>query len=176
MKNTALEEHIWRWLDEVVIGQNFCPFAKRVRDDASITLRITDAVDPIDVLAMVGDELHSLQNTPEKSTSIIALSCGFEDFYHYLDLVDAVDALIEAEGFSGTFQCASFHPDYVFAEEGLDDVSHFTNRSPVPLLHIIREQDITAALASFREPESIPMRNKQHARKLGKAFFQLYLK
>ncbi len=172
---TEIENLIWRWLDRVVINENFCPFAKQVRDDHAINLKVINDTSQQNILRDVHDEMRFLLSSEHKSTSIIALSRGFEDFFIYLDLVDAVTTLIEQEQLSGIFQCASFHPDYLFADEPTHDASHYTNRAPLPLLHIIDEKDISSALASFKHPENIPLRNKAHARKLGKSFFKPFL-
>ncbi|MEM0909373.1 MAG: DUF1415 domain-containing protein [Pseudomonadota bacterium] len=170
-----IEQSIWRWLDDIVIGENFCPFAWQPRHNNAIQLRVLDGKSQENTLDSVLFEMQWLLEHEQISTSILVLNSGYENFYEYLDLLDLVDALIETEGFSGVFQCASFHPNYIFADEDINDVSHYTNRSPFPLLHLLREKDITNALTSFTHPENIPTRNKKHARALGESFFKRYI-
>ena len=56
-------------------------------------------------------------------------------------------------------QIASFHPDYQFAGVPEDDKANWTNRSPYPLLHLIRESMISAAMQSYPDLQHIPERN-----------------
>lgn len=174
--NSHLEKKLWQWIDEVIIAENFCPFAKAVRETQGIALSFEESNSQQVILSHVERVLSEMENTPQIETAIIAITKGLEDFYDYLDVLDLVNPLIEELELEGVFQVASFHPDYQFADEPIDCASHFTNRSPIPLFHIIREKSITDALQSFKNPDKIPTRNKRHARKLGKSFFQTYLK
>jgi hypothetical protein len=56
-------------------------------------------------------------------------------------------------------QLASFHPNYQFEGEPQDAASHFSNRSPWPTIHLIREDMLERALADFPDPAGIPERN-----------------
>ena len=170
-----LENKIWRWLDEVVIGEQLCPFAKKPRHQDKIFLYVSKAKSHETTLEIVAEQLSYLTNNPDIDTTLLALEHGYEDFFNYLDLVDAAQALLEELGFEGIFQLASFHPNYMFDAEPTNSNSHFTNRSPCPIIHILREQDITKALATTASPEAIPERNIAHTEKLGADFFKKYL-
>lgn len=101
-------------------------------------------------------------------TALFVVSDALYDFDEYWNWSLICDNLLVQMGYEGELQLATFHPHYVFEGEDDDDLSHFTNRSPYPMLHIIREADIEDALASVRHPERIPERNRQHMRRLGK--------
>ena len=75
--------------------------------------------------------------------------------------------MLQSLDYEGTYQLASFHPDYQFDGCDADDATNFTNRSPYPMLHILREDEVTKALDSYPSPETIPERNKQVCRELG---------
>ncbi len=101
-------------------------------------------------------------------TALYVVPAAFDDFDNYWNWTLICDNLLRQMGYEGLLQLATFHPHYLFEGEAEDDMSHFTNRSPFPMLHIIREADIEQALASVAQPEKIPERNRRHMQRLGK--------
>lgn len=101
-------------------------------------------------------------------TALFVVPAAFHDFDDYWTWFLICDNLLVQLGYEGLLQLASFHPQYLFEGEDEDDMSHFTNRSPYPMLHIIREADIEQALAGVERPEKIPERNRRHMQRLGK--------
>ncbi|TRW49552.1 DUF1415 domain-containing protein [Aliidiomarina halalkaliphila] len=161
-----------RWLERVVIAHNFCPFAKPVVRAERVRYRLLDARNVEQLLHELRAECDYLDQHSETATSLLVLNHLGEDFYDYLDLVADADHWLAQENYEGIYQVASFHPEYVFAGTQASDPSNFTNRSPYPLLHILREDDVTTALADWRDPENIPERNIRHARALGTQYFR----
>ena len=102
---------------------------------------------------------------PDVETVIVIYPTGLESFFDYLDFLETANELLIEEGYEGTYQLASFHPDYCFDEVKQDDPSNYTNRSPYPILHILREASLERVLQSYKEPESIPENNINLARK-----------
>ncbi|MBV1875114.1 MAG: DUF1415 domain-containing protein, partial [Cycloclasticus sp.] len=94
----------------------------------------------------------------------------------YLDFAAVADALLIDEGYEGIFQLATFHPDYCFDGQKQDDASNYTNRSPYPILHLIREASIETALKNVASPDKIPSRNIEFAREKGLDEMQALLK
>lgn len=113
-------------------------------------------------------ELAHLKNTPKTTTetTIIIIPNTLNDFNDYLDYLAFANRLIFALRLDGVVQIASFHPDYQFAETQFDDVTNKTNRSPFPLLHLLREESVEQALAHYEEPESIPEKNMETMRRI----------
>ncbi|MGQ8365136.1 DUF1415 domain-containing protein [Glaciecola sp. 1036] len=175
MQDNTIADQVWTWLDKVIIGENFCPFAKLVRMKQQIRLNITEIKDEIDALNAVLAECEFLDNHPEIDTTLLGFSEGFTSFDDYLALVESANACISHHHYEGTYQLASFHPEYLFAGEPESSSSHYTNRSPIPLIHIIREDSITRVLSTFKHPDMIPERNIAHAEQLGIAFFKQFL-
>jgi hypothetical protein len=163
------------WLDEVIVKEQFCPFAKPVRDKNQIHFSIQQQSDVSTLLRQVVSECEYLLRNDKIETSLLIYTEAFSEFNDYLDFLEMANELIENAGFEGILQLASFHPDYLFDGAPANCPSHYTNRSPLPMLHLLREDSITLALNSFAQPENIPQRNIDHARALGKAFFQQYL-
>ncbi len=159
------------WLDRFVIGLNLCPFASKVRDDGTLHIEVCQKTDWDDLVRSVLLQLEALLQADEKviSTSLLVFSHAVAEFDEFLELLAAANEILAETQLDGVIQIASFHPDYVFEEEPEDDVSHYTNRSPYPMLHFIREAQLTQALKHFPNPEQIPIDNISCLRELGKA-------
>jgi uncharacterized protein len=165
-----------QWLEKVIIGLNFCPFAKKELVNNTIHYQVSSQVRLEKALEDVAQQCEYLEKNPEIETTLIIYSLGFRDFEAYLDLVDYANELLFDLGFEGTFQIASFHPDYVFEGEDVDDASNFTNRSPLPTLHLLREASMAKVLSVYNNPEQIPENNIKLAREKGSQFFKQILK
>jgi hypothetical protein len=165
-------ERTKRWIQEVVIGLNFCPFAAKPFKSDSIHYLLLDDVQVKDVLENLVNECLNLRDNSNWETSLIVLSDCFGEFEDYLDLVDLCEQLIEKEGFEGEFQVASFHPNYLFAGSDETDPANYTNRSPFPKLHILREEELEKAIDKHVDIDSIPEENIKKANDLGIEFFK----
>lgn len=177
MSEQTLEKKIYTWLDEVIIGQNFCPFAKSVRIKQRIKLTLSDKTS---LNAAVSDvlkecEVLTAHDCSEIDTILLAFTKGFDDFQYYLDLLEEVNFIAKKVGLEGIYQFASFHPHYLFGGEAEDSDSHYTNRAPLPIIHILREASLTKVLSHYPNPEDIPHRNVEHATALGADFFKRFL-
>ena len=155
------------WISNVVVGCNFCPFAARELKLDTIHYQVESSTIPEEILQAFLNECKRLDENDKIETSLLILTEGYQDFDDYLDLVELAEQLIEAEDYEGTYQVASFHPDYRFAEAAPDDPANFTNRSIYPMLHLLREESIELALENFRDPDSIPTNNIAFARQKG---------
>ena len=159
------------WVKQVIMKYNICPFARREVERASIRYAVIDESRMQDVLQALIDECVYLDEHTNIETTLFILPRGFEGFYLYLDLVDIANDLLIEQGYEGEYQLASFHPDYCFEDEVQDSAANYTNRSPYPTLHIIREASMELALATYDEPETIPERNIAFAERKGSEFF-----
>ena len=150
-----------QWLDEVVIGLDLCPFAARPRREKRVRIAVSHATTADALLEDLQAELERLSDTPvaELETTLLAIPDMLEDFADYNDFLDAVDLWVEQFGWEGELQVASFHPQYQFADTAADDPGNLTNRSPWPLLHVIREESLEKAIEHYPEVDRIPERN-----------------
>jgi len=155
------------WLASVVVELNLCPFAKVVVDRASLRLCVHESPEPLQLLQTLHEELLRLQASPDIETTLIIHPNALVDFYAYNDFLATVDEWLRSEGFEGVFQVASFHPDYQFAGTTPGDAENFTNRSPFPMLHLLRESSIDWAVASHPNVDAIPNTNMATMRRLG---------
>ncbi|USI99124.1 DUF1415 domain-containing protein [Xanthomonas prunicola] len=159
-----------KWIERAVIGLNLCPFAKAVYVKDQVRLVLSDASTPDALLEQLAEELVLLRDTPAEQidTTLIVHPDVLTDFLDYNDFLDNADAAVEALDLQGVLQVASFHPDYQFAGAALDDVANFTNRSPFPTLHLLREDSVERAVAAFPDPDVIVERNIQTLERLGR--------
>jgi len=158
-----------RWLDDVVIGLALCPFAAAPARAGRIAYYIceetsAEAVYQCFLLTLEG---FAMADAAQHETALLIVTRGLADFTEYLDLLALAEQAVSEAGLTGVIQLASFHPDYCFAGVPADDPANFTNRSPYPMFHLIREDGLEAALASYRDPERIPERNVRRLRALG---------
>jgi hypothetical protein len=158
-----------RWLERAVIGLNLCPFAKAVVAKQQLRIVLSDASTPDALLAQLGEELLLLRDTPadQIDTTLLVHPDVLGDFLDYNDFLEQADALVEALELDGVLQVASFHPDYQFAGSEPDAVENFTNRSPYPTLHLLREDSVSRAVDAYPDPDAIIERNVATLRALG---------
>ena len=162
-----------KWIIDVVIGCNFCPFAAREIKKDSVHYQVSGTDDPEDAVQQLLHECARLDKHPVIETGFLIFPATFTEFDDYLDLVSfAENAMIE-KGYEGIYQLASFHPDYIFAGAIADDAANYTNRSPYPMLHLLREESIEKVLEKYPDPEQIPDRNISFAQEKGLAYMKL---
>lgn len=158
-----------RWLEQVVIGLNLCPFAKSVWVKQQVRLVVSRARHLDAFLDDLDRELELLKTTPadEVDTTLLIHPTLFPDFLVFNDFLDVADGVLTDHDLDGVVQIAPFHPDFVFEGEDPADMSHFTNRSPFPTLHLIREDSLERAIESFGDTDVIYQRNMDVLRQLG---------
>lgn len=159
------------WLEKAVIGLNLCPFAKAVHVKNQIRSVVSQATTPEALLADLITELQNLAATDaqEIDTTLLIHPYVLTDFLDYNDFLDIADAAIDELGLIGELQVASFHPDYQFAGTAPDDIENYTNRSPYPILHLLREASVERAVDAFPDTALIFEQNMATLRNLGRA-------
>lgn len=163
------------WVKSVIIGLNFCPFAGQEFEKNRIYYHVSHLRNIEPVLHDIIDECHRLDEDPGIETTLIIIADGFRSFDNYLDMLEMANRLLVEQGYEGIYQLASFHPDYCFADVLPADAANYTNRSPYPMLHLIREASLEQALQNYPEPELIPERNIKLARSHGRQAMQILL-
>lgn len=173
METTAtVIEQTKKWITSVVIGCNFCPFAAREVKRNSIHYQVETSTELNRCLLAFLQECIRLDNHEAIETTLLIFPNAFKTFGVYLDLLSLAEKAIKKKGYEGIYQVASFHPLYRFADSPDSDAANYTNRSPYPMLHLLREEKIEQALKHYQEPEQIPKRNIQFAREKGLAYMK----
>ena len=156
-----------RWVEGVIVAHGFCPFAGREVARESIRYVVSPESRVAGALEVLVDECLQLDRDSNIETTLLIYPQGFEVFEDYLDFAALAESLLVEQGYEGVYQLATFHPDYCFAGSPVDDPANYTNRSPYPLLHLLREAGLEQAIAGHPDPEGIPERNVSYARELG---------
>ena len=169
-----VERHIRAWLESFVVGLNLCPFARPLLPERGVpadNLRIAICWDtePEALRHTFLQELDGLQSSSEAevATILLAFPDALGSFEEFLDFFADAQELVKLAGLDGLVQLASFHPQYEFAGEEPGAASHFSNRAPYPIIHLLREDMMERALADFPEPENIPRTNIETLEKIG---------
>ena len=155
------------WVSDFIVAHNICPFARKELEHGGIHYEVFQEHRVEDTLTGFIELCQLLDKNGDIGTALFILPSSFIGFNDYLDLLDMANAFLIKQGYEGVYQLASFHPDYCFEGVDCDDASHYTNRSPYPMLHIIREDALEKALEKYPNPETIPERNITYCRKLG---------
>ncbi|AKM32493.1 peptidase [Pandoraea faecigallinarum] len=169
--NDAVIAATRHWLTRAVIGLNLCPFAKAVHVKDQIRYVVSAAHDMEGALLDLEKELRWLSEADPRAvdTTLLILPQALLDFHEYNDALFFAGRMLRQLRLEGELQIASFHPDYQFEGTAPDDVENFTNRSPYPILHLLREASIDRAVDAFPEAETIYARNEALMRKMGAA-------
>jgi uncharacterized protein len=170
MDSTEVIERTRRWIDRVVIGLNLCPFARRAFEAGLIRYSVTGARDADELLVILDKEMHRLAAEPRAAveTTLLIHPGALKDFLAFNDFLADADRLIDSRRLRGVIQIASFHPRYQFEGAAPDDVENGTNRSPFPMLHLLREESITEVASDPQVLLGIPQRNIELLRRLGR--------
>ncbi|GAA4317616.1 DUF1415 domain-containing protein [Flaviaesturariibacter amylovorans] len=170
-RHAQLIAHTKKWITDVVVGCNFCPFALREVKRDSIRFEIAGGTRAA-VLDALTAAFTRLDGDAEIETLFLLVPDGFTRFPEYLKLLDAANLRLQKGGYEGTYQLASFHPGYVFAGSRPDDPANYTNRAPYPMLQVLREESVTRAVDAYPGTEKIPERNIAFAREKGLEYMQ----
>jgi len=155
------------WIRSFIVAYNICPFAKHVVNNGTLKLQVSKATKTENALEDLMLNVAQLDTNTNIETSILIFPYLFVDFIDYLEFIDLSEALLFEQDYEGIYQLATFHPHYCFAGVLANDVSNFTNRSPYPMLHLLREDSVEQAIAFHGKTEEIPSENIATMHKLG---------
>lgn len=164
--NEAVRTAVRRWVETLIVGLNLCPFAGREVRRGSVRYVVSNANSEDGLLAALFDEFKHLDQHPETETTLLIHPQVLTSFPAYNQFLNQADALLAGAGLEGIYQVASFHPDYRFAGTASGDAENYTNRSPYPLLHLLRESSVETAAASA-DVDAISGRNIELMNRMG---------
>ena len=160
------------WVSNVVVGCNFCPFAAKEVKKGSIHYKVLENATLKTTLEAVMLSMIQLDEDATIETSLLILPDSFLLFDDYLHMLGLAESLLEKEDYEGIYQMASFHPQYLFAGSTNEDPSNYTNRSPYPMLHFLRESSITKAVDGYPGIDDVPQRNIAFTKEKGLLYMQ----
>lgn len=151
------------WLEQWVMGFNLCPFAARPYEEKRVRIKVFPGENLVDLKGFILEECKRLIATTseELETTLVVSPLVLPDFLDYWDYVSFVEEEMALAGYEGILQLATFHPNYYFGDSRPEETSNFTNRSPFPVFHLLREISVSLAIDSHPDIESVPERNIQ---------------
>ncbi len=162
-------EQTMNWVRTFIIEHNICPFAKGPVNKGRLRIHASEATKKAQALEDLMTEILLLDEHSDIETTLLLFTDAFKDFFTYLDFVYLAEELLVIQGYEGIYQIATFHPDYFFADTNPDDLSNYTNRSPYPMIHLLREDFLEKAIVAYGDTEDIPRKNIAKMNELGLA-------
>lgn len=159
MNTQQVEASVRKWVDTFVVGMNLCPFAKRELVKQRVRFTVTEASTEDELLQALQAELELLDEDASIETTLLIHPAVLGDFLDYNQFLDVADALLLHMELDGVYQVASFHPDYQFGGTAPWAAENYTNRSPYPILHLLREESLDRVLGDNPDADQIPQRN-----------------
>lgn len=169
-------QSVRKWVETVVVELNLCPFAGRELLDSRVRFATTKAITEEQLLMALQEELELLNSDISVETTLLIHANVLQDFYDYNQFLSIADALLVEMGLEGIYQIASFHPGYQFGGTEPGDAENYTNRSPYPMLHLLREASLERAIENYPEVDQIPARNIALMNSLGQGKLQALLR
>jgi len=157
------------WIEKMVIAHKLCPFAQLPFEKNKISYRVSKELNTENQIMDFWKELIFLENSGSEklSNSLVVYSDPEMNFDKYLDLYFLAEQLLISENKDGDFQLASFHPEYQFDGTEKNDVTNFTNRSPFPMIHILRINEVEMAIENHPNIDEVPENNERKMNELG---------
>lgn len=162
-----ISEHTTNWIRSFIIEYSICPFAKGPVNKGSLRIISSDARKQKQAFADLITEIQLLDKNPVIETTLVVFAHSFKNFFSYLDFINDAEQFIHGLGYEGIYQLATFHPDYYFADTPTNDVSNYTNRSPYPMIHLLREGSLDKAITAYGDTYAIPEKNIKTLKDLG---------
>jgi hypothetical protein len=159
MQDNIITESVRQWVESFVVELNLCPFVKRELVNNRVRLSTTNAVTEEQLLEVLQTELGLLNKDAAVETTLLIHPEVLQNFYDYNEFLSLADSLLIEMGLEGVYQIASFHPNYQFGGTDPEDVENYTNRSPYPMLHLLREDSLEKVIANYPDTDQIPTRN-----------------
>lgn len=175
MNNKKIESATQQWLQEIVIDLHLCPFALKEYQSDGVVFYVSEATEEIQLMQELEQQLKRLQADDTIGTLLLIHPLVGVEFSDYNQILAMVDNLLEVMDLVGEFQVASFHPGYQFANTQTNSAENYTNRSPYPMLHLLRESAVEQAIASYTNIDKVPERNIQTMNQIGYAELQAKL-
>ena len=167
LDNDTLINTVRQWVEQLVIGYNLCPFAKRELVRERVRFVVSRAQDEEQLLVDLENELTLLGADEGIETTLLITPQVLQDFFDFNQFLGRADQRVAQLKLKGVFQIASFHPDYQFGGTEPDDAENYTNKSPYPVLHLLREASLDRAIENYPDAESIPERNIEQLELMG---------
>lgn len=143
-----------KWVEEVVIGLNLCPFAKKSWNRGAWRIDILEEDQHLPSLNLILAEIESAIpsfKSGEIENQLITLPRCKDSFIPFLNLSSLVEMELEVRGHLEEVQMIVFHPEFRFEGEAKNARGNYVNRSPYPTLHILKKAAMDEIVAAHGE-------------------------
>lgn len=149
------------WVRDFVLAHALCPFAARPYALGSV---LTVALEGADLESCFHAALAQVQallaEEPEMiETTLLVFPEALSNFEEFLDFLATFHDTLEEAGADELVQLAHFHPDYQFEDTTPNDPGNRTNRSPFPVIQLLRAESVAKAIVAHPDVEGIPGQN-----------------
>ena len=159
MSNEKIVYAVKEWIETIIVGLQLCPFAKKPYNQNSIRYTVSKKdTDEMRIEELI-EECLFLDHHQDIETSLIIYPSALLDFFDYSQFIQWANSSLKAKGWQGTYQIASFHPEYEFANTDTNDRENLTNRSPYPIIHLLREDQLEKVIELYPDTSTIPDKN-----------------
>jgi hypothetical protein len=175
MLATEKESAVSLWVKKMVCDLTLCPFAKPLIDRNLLLVKelpvshgyLANDTEDI-VIDAIMSEAASLCDPSYAYQSTLLILPGLVDFDEFLDLTNDVTKNLALYHLDKRIQIAHFHPRYIFEGSEANSPDNYTNRSPFPIVHLLRTCDVEDAVAQYKgHTDVIWRRNITVMRRLG---------
>jgi len=155
------------WIERFVIGLRLCPFAhysfygNTIYYKESTSFELKDCV--YDLMSVV-QKMNAI--SPSELSNAFLIFNSSLSFHEMLNLKEQFDDKLLENNLADEFQVVVFHPEFQFGDEDFHAAGNFVNRSPLPMIHLLREEEVAKAIESTDDVDQIPLRNKDVLEKI----------
>jgi len=140
-------ERTQRWVEEVIVGYNICPFAMKPVSEKTVRYVVSDAADTETLIRDSWKEAALLLDTDMDviATTLLMAPNWAEGVDDYANMGYWMEDYLEEDEepiFEGALSTAVFHPEWTFDGVGERDPVHFEKRSPYPTVSLLRKEEM----------------------------------
>lgn len=150
---------ITKWLEKTIIGLDLCPFTRKPFLEGKILIEELPGQASPAAQNQFLNALSAFQGQSKFETVLLVYpqwKISFKDFYAFSEDCENHLGSLELED---EFQIVAFHPDFCFGGLEFSNRANLVNSSPLPLIHILRINDLELLNLSVTEAETMSFGN-----------------
>jgi hypothetical protein len=158
-KNLLVCNMINKWLEKTIIGLDLCPFTRKPYLEGKILIEELSGQESTEAQNQFLTSLSSFQGQDHFETVLLVYpqwKISFKDFYAFAE--DCEEHLVSLN-LEDEFQLVAFHPEFCFGGLDFSDRANLVNSSPLPLIHILRINDLDVLNLSAKDAEAMSFGN-----------------
>lgn len=155
------------WIKEFVLKNKLCPFASMGFQTDTIYYAVSYGQELKDHLEAFWRTLQIMLNPETHYSNAFLILQDEISFDGIMKLSSIFDEFLIEANMDDIFQIVEFHPQLLFGDHEKEDPAHFINRSPYPMIHILRKEEVAEAIESHPDITKVPLVNIDLMRNIG---------